>query len=193
LVVWDRETRPFNRDEGKPEPIFRYYAQQGSAFTEISPSVFPKSIATQNLGFVSRYFVTDRQRDEVQIARDLDPSDIVFRRSMTAKLWFHLGTGKQDYESPHTIDQAFLEDFARKNQPVKLTLANYFEKTKPAVQLRYRLRGHHDNDANACGANQRIEPMTRSVAAFILKSSSVDTLLVTAHPQRWVCREGVGE
>jgi hypothetical protein len=32
--------------------------------------------------------------------------------------------------------------------------------------------------------NQRIEPMTRSAVMFILDSTSVDALLVMAHPRR---------
>lgn len=133
FVVWDMQARP---TDYLPEPIFRYYVQHGSEFEEIDAAAFPRSIATQNL-FWERYFMTDRPRDGVLIARDLDPTDDQFCRSMTAKLWCHLATGQQYYESPSTIKQTLLEAFIRSNRPVKLALTNYFSETNaapPAVQ-----------------------------------------------------------
>ena len=94
---------------------------------EISPNEFPKALAIQNMSFGGRYFMTDRQRDKVQLARDLDTQDISFRRSLTAKIWYHLLTGQQYFQAPNTIDEALLADFIRKHQPDRLTFFNYFQ------------------------------------------------------------------
>lgn len=122
------------RKSQMPETRCRYYAYDGDRFKETDRTAFPKALAVQNIDFFPRYFMTDRQRDEAQIARDLDPSDPNFRRSLTARLWCNLETGKQLHESPHEIDQKFLEEFLYKYQPAKLTMANYFLSTNSLIQ-----------------------------------------------------------
>lgn len=129
LIAFDRVTLGFDRDNGWPRAQFRYYAQEGSELKEIGPATFPKAIASQNMSFTGRHFMSgDRQRDSIQIARDLDPDDQCFRTSLTAKIWYHLVTGQQYYEAMRIweVDRRLLQDFVRTNNPIKLTFEGYF-------------------------------------------------------------------
>lgn len=110
---------------------FRYYCQKGTAFEEIAAKDFPKAIASQNLWFGTRYSlgVQENLVDQVQLARDLDPSNIYFNSTLTAFVWYQLATGTEYYAmpgardsgQPYAIGRALLADFVRTNRPVKLT------------------------------------------------------------------------
>jgi len=129
LIAYDDVTLGFDDNNGWPRAQFRYYAQEGSDLREISPAIFPRAIAGQNMSFTGRHFMSgDRQRDSVQIARDLDPDDQCFRTSLTAKMWYHLVTGQQYYEAMRLreVDRRLLQDFLRTNNPIKLSFDIYF-------------------------------------------------------------------
>lgn len=103
---------------------FRFYAENGEGFNEIEPDAFPRRIATQNLWLETNNGV---RRDgsvinEVQIARDLDPSDYDFQRSLTAKIWMQLESGKECYEIGYDdVEQSFLEEYTKRHTVIGLT------------------------------------------------------------------------
>lgn len=118
MITLDRVSKGIDQCE------FRYYAQRAGELIEIAPSQFPGAVAGQNMGFDNRFFGgRDRQRDAIQIAKDLDANDPYFRSSLTAYIWNHLATGQQYWESlkEHSISQPLLEGFLRANMPVRLT------------------------------------------------------------------------
>src|SRR5688572_21839654 len=93
FISFDRTTR------GIEAADFRYFAQDKDGFREISRSDFPRSIASQNMSFWYRHENCDgAPRDQVQIARDVNPVDVCFRSSLTAYLWGQLATGKSYME-----------------------------------------------------------------------------------------------
>lgn len=67
---------------------FYVYDLKGSDWQEIDRTQFPKSIAVKNLN--SRF---DREENEMEIARELNPDDRKFRESPTAHLWLILEKG----------------------------------------------------------------------------------------------------
>lgn len=61
---------------------FRYYAQKGSCFEEIDRSLYPNFIAIQNMWHLNQ------KPEEIQATLALDPSDLNFRKSLTAEIWY---------------------------------------------------------------------------------------------------------
>lgn len=130
LIAFDRTSKGHNH------AIFRYYAQDGTNFIEISPTAFPKAVAGQNMGFFYREFMCGNdRRDLVQLARDMDPSDPCFARRLTAYIWAHLATGQQYFESESqgAISEALLREFARTNHPIRLTAIIRDKRKYPAA------------------------------------------------------------
>ena len=111
LIVFDRETDYVRKR-------FRYFRQDAGGFREIPPAEYPKEIATQNLwlketdGFEADGKTPIYPR---KIARELDPGDAHFRRSLTAEIWHQLETGKEYYENlDNTIGEDFLRAYLKK-------------------------------------------------------------------------------
>lgn len=106
MIVFDRES-----DFSKVR--FRYYRQDHNVLSEISPKDYPKAIATRNL------WLTDVKK--IEALRNLNPDDITFQRSLTAKIWHQLEKGTEYYQvSNERIAPQFLNEYITKNKVIKL-------------------------------------------------------------------------
>ena len=115
LVVFDRES-----DAGRIR--FRYFRQDHGVMAEMAATDFPKEIAVQNLWLKKENGFRDGTPiNEVEIAKSLDPENIDFQQSLTAKIWMQLETGKEFYEIKDTpADAGFLKEFKEKYGVKKL-------------------------------------------------------------------------
>jgi hypothetical protein len=103
---------------------FRFYHNKLGGFSEIPASDYPKQIAIQNLALKK----TDGYEGDgktpirpTEITKKLDPNDIHFRRSLTAKIWYQLVTGTEYFEEKNsTIDKTFIEEYIKQHKTVKL-------------------------------------------------------------------------
>jgi hypothetical protein len=113
----------FDRDTDFSKPRFKYFAQKGGILKEVPPSEYPKQIASQNMWFGDRYLVdlVGNTIDEVQLARDLDPENGHFRRSLTAQIWYHLETGKDYFETEgKRLEKLVLAAYVAAHNPIAL-------------------------------------------------------------------------
>jgi hypothetical protein len=116
LVVFDRET-----DFSKIR--FSYFKQHFSTLEEIRPSEFPKSLAIQNLWLRKEngFGADGKPVNEIEIAKNLDPENLYFPSSLTAKMWMQLEAGKEYYEIQNeSIPKDFLKQYLQKYNPPKL-------------------------------------------------------------------------
>lgn len=114
LIVFDRET-DFSRIR------FRYYREEHGVLAEIRPKDFPPQVATQNLWLRRENGFRDgKPVDEVEIAKALDPSDVGFQRSLTARIWRQLEAGREYHEEPGQFGEEELRAFLQKHSPVRL-------------------------------------------------------------------------
>jgi hypothetical protein len=103
---------------------FRYYAEHGNGFKEIEPNDYPKCIATQNLWLSTNNGVRPDGSvvNQLQIARDLDPTSRDFQNSLTAKVWMQLETGEEfDDIRCKSAEQSFLEEYINRHTVARLT------------------------------------------------------------------------
>lgn len=112
----------FDRDSDLSKTRFRYYRQDHSVLAEIAAKDFPREIAVQNLWLSKENGFRDgKPINQVEIAKNLDPEDIDFPRSLTAKMWMHLETGKEYYETQNdSASVDFLKRYLRKHDVVRL-------------------------------------------------------------------------
>ncbi len=115
LVVFDRES-----DESRIR--FRYFRQDHGVLAEIAARDFPAEIAVQNLWLRRENGFRDgKPIDEVEIAKGLDPENVDFAQSLTAKMWRQLETGEEYYEIQDTpVAVQFLKEFLRKHRVERL-------------------------------------------------------------------------
>ncbi len=126
LITFDRETN-FKKIR------FRYYVQDHGAFREIRASEFPSSIATQNMWLMTQNgFRNGKPVNPLDAALKLNPEDITFQESLTAKVWLQIAKGTEYYAAPYRVDMAFLKDFKKANAVVSLTAIQKKKSEKPA-------------------------------------------------------------
>ena len=114
MITFDRET-DINAVR------FRFYKQTHSTFREIEDKMYPPAIATQNLRLKTENGFRDGKAvNEVESVLQLDPDDVTFRESLTAKVWWQLATGEEYYQAPSLIDSDFLRTFLAKHGVVRL-------------------------------------------------------------------------
>lgn len=94
---------------------FKYYKLSEGKETEINSTLFPKSIAVQNLGLSSNsgYFQGEII-DGIKMVKELNCAYPPFQGSLTAKLWLELERGIMLCKSPSHVDEEFLSDFKNK-------------------------------------------------------------------------------
>lgn len=96
--------------------IFRYYRLNGQSFKEVSPSEFPKSIATQNM-----WFKTDKQaKRDLELTRSLNVQDKWFSDTLTAQIWIHLYRGKDFFQSKNNEEIDAIKEYKEKFNPIVL-------------------------------------------------------------------------
>ena len=117
LIVFDRDT-DFRRIR------FRYFAQDDhGTLREISPRDYPKSIATENLWLETENgTINGRPVNPLASALEMSADDVVFRRSLTAKIWLQLHDGTEYYKARNTIPSEFLSEFKKMHKIVPLTV-----------------------------------------------------------------------
>lgn len=126
MIGWDRHT-DFRK------PVFHYYQQNraGDGFERIEPAVFPRQIATQNMGFQDL-------DDDVDLALKLDPEHPRFCRSFTAMVWCQLQAGLEHHQTermPEEERKAMLRKFKAEHRPSPLTrITPPASATRPATQ-----------------------------------------------------------
>ncbi len=130
MIVFDKET-------DCKRARFRYYRQVQGGFSEIPANDYPKQIATQNLWLkeTDGVLADGTPVRPIDIARELDPNDVWFRRSLTAEVWHQLATGKEYYQNKRNVDKTFLEDYLRQYRVQKLDTI--------VVKRKGLKRGHH--------------------------------------------------
>jgi hypothetical protein len=136
-VVWDTVSIPFSlrvfddvlhiiafdRETDFSKPRFRYYRQDGAKFKEIKPDEFPREIATQNMWLKPTAVVRgsdDKLHYDLQLARDINPDDVYFYSTLTARVWVHLATGKDYYQQDHHADGETVKSYKRMYSPVPI-------------------------------------------------------------------------
>jgi hypothetical protein len=126
----------FDRFTNFPKIFFRYY-KYDKKWIEIESRDFPKSVAIQNIGLEKENgFINGKAVNEYEICSELDTSFGPFQNSITAKIWFELGTGTKYYEAPDRINGDYLQKFKIKYIP-----ANIYSKKKP---IKINLRSGSD-------------------------------------------------
>ena len=103
----------FDRDHGYERTRFRYFREKHGVLAEIEPKDFPKAIATQNLWL--------SEGEELDVARALDPADVRFRRSLTARVWLQLEKGTEYFEARDAeVEREVLDDYLRRHEVRRL-------------------------------------------------------------------------
>lgn len=124
----------FDRDTDFSKIRFRYYREKHDVLTEIDARDYPPEIATQNLWLKADNGtrMDGTASNEYDTTRELNPKDVYFRRSLTAKIWAQIETGKEFYELDVDIDESVLQDFLKKHAVERLKLAVPTAETRPA-------------------------------------------------------------
>jgi hypothetical protein len=113
----------FDRETDRDKPMFRYYRQTGRSFEEIAPADFPKRIATQNMWLKADSYsigMDGKRHYDLEMARQLDPTDVYFNDSLTAQIWAHLSTGKDYHEQDPQVDEETLTRYKEAYKPIPL-------------------------------------------------------------------------
>lgn len=131
----------FDRETDFSHCRFRYYKQDGTSFTEIPHTDFPKQIATQNMWIRPDSCSTgmdNKKHYDLEMTQLIDPDDIYFHSTLTARMWVHLATGKDYHEQDQgEQDHEVVRQFKQTYRPVPLPT---IVKTRPEP------RGEHDGD-----------------------------------------------
>jgi hypothetical protein len=92
----------FDRETSFEKTTFRYFRSGASErFTEIDRREFPKHLAIQNW-----WWGKGREGDEERArAEAMDPKDVWFCRSLTARVWLHIEQGIHYYENIEPSEQ----------------------------------------------------------------------------------------
>ena len=99
----------FDRDSDFKKIRFRYFTQNHNVLSEIDPEDYPKEIATQNLWLRKENgFRNGKPINEIEVTKSLNPEDIDFQSSLTAKIWNQLEKKKEFYEMNNSIDPQVL-------------------------------------------------------------------------------------
>ena len=106
LIVFDRET-DFDHI------TFRYFALEGEGWLERPFHSFPKNLALQNLWLKENAgYRNGVQISDYRTVSLLDPKDVDFQDSLTARLWCCLVKNEQYWQnSTDWIDAALLADY----------------------------------------------------------------------------------
>jgi hypothetical protein len=120
----------FDRFSNFHKIVFRYY-KFDKKWIDIEPKEFPKSITIQNLGLEKENgFINGKALNEYEMCWELDTTFGPFQRSLTAKIWFELGTGTKYYEAPDRINEDYLQKFKLKYIPT-----NTYSPKKPSKNI----------------------------------------------------------
>jgi len=115
----------------------RYFAQAGTILREISPTVFPRRLAIQNVMLDTyEFYCGSEKRTGLDLALKADPNDICFSHTLTAAMWNELATGStyQDFER-FGASTNLLKAFARTNDVIRLrTIIKYPQRSNPAQE-----------------------------------------------------------
>ncbi|MGV3662437.1 MAG: hypothetical protein ACO1TE_19795 [Prosthecobacter sp.] len=107
VVAFDRESDDLTRRG------LRYFRRADGTWKELPLNQFPRRLAHQNLWLHHHHgWVDGVELDEYDIVKRHDPEDVHFRRSLMAKVWFCIATGKTYEESgKKDITAEFLREF----------------------------------------------------------------------------------
>lgn len=107
-------TMIFDTETSLGEVHLRFF-KYNNKWSEISAEEFPKEISIQNLYLKKNNgYYKGKPVNDYEIVKDLNTEDILFRGSLTAKLWLKLEKGTRYDEAPSIIDSKFLREYKRK-------------------------------------------------------------------------------